>query len=150
MCLTLGMIVSPLSTSVKGPWARVQGKRPATAPTLGALLLERLALLGLHIANDTALVTRLARSLKFVADWHRPAAERATAAAAELSKVRQILLTCACSQLFNTGTLKTRLWIEAAFKGLCYGCNLKHVIQTQSFTHTFYGLQKFHHKRNES
>ncbi len=97
MCLTLVIIASPLSPSLKVPGARVQGKRPATAPTLGPLLLERLALLGLHIANDTALVTRLARSLKFVADWHRPAAGRTAAAAAELSKVRQMLPTCACS-----------------------------------------------------
>jgi len=78
-----------------------QGKRPAKAPVLEPLLMERLALLGLHVANDKPLLTRLARALKFVADWHRPAADSAatpaaerTAAAAEISKVHGVSLTC--------------------------------------------------------
>lgn len=54
--------------------------------------MERLALLGLHVANDTALVTRLARVLKFVADWHLLIAcgtsdGNQSASAAEIGKV---------------------------------------------------------------
>jgi len=75
-----------------------KGKRPAKVPLLEPLLMERLALLGLHVANDTALVTRLARVLKFVADWHLLIAcgtsdGNQSASAAEIGKVEVILST---------------------------------------------------------
>lgn len=66
--------------------------------------MQRLALLGMHIANDPALCSRLARVLRFVADWHRPfaaasgpdapsAVEQSTAAA-EIAKVCNCVRPC--------------------------------------------------------
>jgi hypothetical protein len=63
--------------------------------------MQRLGFLGLHIANDTALCSRLARVLRFVADWHRPLDTGSdttgtveTIAAAELAKVCQDCDAC--------------------------------------------------------
>lgn len=66
--------------------------------------MQRLALLGMHIANDPALCSRLARALRFVADWHRssaaasdpdaPTAVEQSVAAAETAKVSNCLGPC--------------------------------------------------------
>lgn len=60
---------------------------------LDAALLGRLKTLGLHIAGDVGLMARLSRALRFVLDFHLPAAAPdapeagRAAAAAELAKV---------------------------------------------------------------
>jgi len=60
---------------------------------LDATLLGRLQTLGLHIAGDVGLMARLSRALRFVLDFHLPAAAPnapeagRAAAAAELAKV---------------------------------------------------------------